>query len=170
MRLRSLTLLAPALALSCGPDAKPLECHAGPDFEVLISAQYIPLPSDTVIRLHYGGRAFDDPEELKLAAPGTPQALFCYPAARDGTYDHGAEALGSDRASGAGGAAGAGGESNVSGPFEALLCKLWTDGSADLDVVTQMFGTTSVKLETKKRVCTVESVLELAPPDAGAGD
>ena len=170
MRFRSLAVLAFALAVACGPGAEPLECHGGPDFEVLISAPDIPVPSDTIIRLHYGGRAFDDPEELRLEAPGTPQALFCYPAARDGTYDHNAEALGSDRASGSAGASGAGGESSVGGPLEALLCRLWTDGSADLEVVTQVYGTISVKLQTKKRVCTVASVVELAPPDGGAAD
>jgi hypothetical protein len=170
MRPRLLAWLAPVLVFSCGPDAQPLECHGGPDFEVLITAQDLPLPADTVIRLHYGGRAFDDPEELTLADPETPQALFCYLAARDGTYDATAPALGSDPLSASGGAAGAPSTGGPGGPIEALLCRLWTDGSADLDVVTQMYGTTSVKLQTRKRVCTVESVVELAPPDAGSGD
>jgi len=70
-------------------------------------------------------------------------------------------ALGSD---GAGGAGGAGADA---GPYEALLCKLWTDGSADLDVETQMYGTVSVKLQSKKRVCTIKSVLELSTKDGG---
>jgi hypothetical protein len=149
---------------SCGPDPAPIVCK-GADFEVLLSAQNAPLPSDTVIRLHYGGRAFDDPEELVLAEPGTPQALFCYAANRYGVVESGAVALGSTAT---GGEAGAGGSDDGGAPLEALLCQLWTDGSADLDVVTQAYGKVSVKLESKKRVCTVKSVLELRPADAGS--
>jgi hypothetical protein len=159
-------VLLPLLVLgpSCGPDAAPIVCK-GADFEVLITAETMPLPSDTVIRLHYGGRAFDDPEELVLAEPGTPQALFCYRATRYGVVEPGAPAFGSTVT---GGSAGAGGADDGEAPLEAVLCQLWTDGSADLDVVTQAYGKVSVKLESRKRVCTVKSVLELRPADAGS--
>jgi hypothetical protein len=159
-------VLCLALGPSCGPDPEPVVCQ-GADFEVLISAPDRPLPSDTTIRLHYGGRAFDDPEELVLATPGTPQALFCYPANRYGVVVAGAPALGSTVAA-ADGASGAGGSDDGGAPLEALLCKLWTDGSADLDVASPTYGMVSVKLESKKRVCTVKSVLELRPADAGS--
>ena len=139
---------------SCGPDPEPFECHGANDFEVTIFAESGPLPSDTVLRLHYGGRAYDDPEELVLADPGTPQALFCYVASRNGDVPPNAPALGSKANAGAGGE---GGAADGGAPVDALVCKLWTGGSADLEVVTQMYGTVSVKLQTKKRVCTVKS-------------
>jgi len=163
-------LLALTLALGCGPDDRPGTCHGSPDFVVIITAAYGPVPSDTIIRLHYGGRAFDDPEELDLSDPGTPQALFCYAADRDGRKLS-QVALGnsrSDAAGGAAGAAGAAGDGNESAaPIEALRCELWTDGSADLDVVTETYGTTSVKLETTRGLCTVQENVELMPADGG---
>jgi hypothetical protein len=163
--MRFLPLVFGALLASCGPDGPPQDCHGGPDFEVTISAEYGPLPADTVLRLHYGGRAFDDPEELVVAAPSTPRALFCYVSDKNGVHSPADEPLGVAEA---GGAAGAGGAASEPGkPIEALFCRLWTDGSADLDVVTQMYGTTSVKLQTKKRVCTVEKSVELTLDDAG---
>jgi hypothetical protein len=165
--MRSGWLLLAGSVLACGPDAQPINCPAGPDFKVLISAEYGPLPSDTVIRLHYGGRAFDDPEELVLADPATPQALFCYVSDRNGMYPQDEVALGNDRPDAAG-AGGAGGESSGPGaPIQALLCALWTDGAANLDVVTQMYGVVSVKLQTTKNLCTVESTIELMPGDGG---
>jgi hypothetical protein len=157
MRLRWLALFA--VVAACGPDPEPRPC-TGADFEVLISVPYMPLPSDIVIRLHYGSRAFDDPEELVVADPQPPQALFCYRADRNGVKLD-LTPLGND------GAGGAGGASASDAPFEALLCELWTDGSADLDVVTQGYGITSVKLQSKKRVCSIKSVLELSLADAG---
>jgi hypothetical protein len=156
-----------ALVLSCGAHGPPLDCHADPDFEVTISAEYGPLPNDTVLKLHYGGRAFDDPEELVVADPGTPRALFCYVSDKNGVYPSDALPLGSPE-TGAAGANGAGGASFEPGePIDALFCRLWTDGSADLDVVSQMYGTVSVSLQTEKRVCTVKSSVELTLGDAG---
>jgi len=173
MRLRWL-LLASALG-ACGPDADQQSCDGAalPDFDVLITAEYGPLPPDTVLRLHYGGRAADDPEELDLAHPKTPEALFCYVSDRMGHYSKDEPALGSSAAAanGAAGDAGAGGESATAGAhagaIEALYCRLWTDGSADLDVVTETYGKISVELETKRSQCTVEKVVELMPPDGG---
>jgi hypothetical protein len=164
--MRAGCLLLLALTPCCGPDPGPVVCQRA-DFEVLIRAPDAPLPSDTTVRLHYGGRAFDDPEELVLAQPGTPQALFCYAATRDGVVEPGASAFGSSL-SAADGTAGAGGSDDGGAPLDALLCKLWTDGSADLEVETHLYGVVKAKLESKKRVCTVWSVLELHPSDAGS--
>lgn len=160
MRLAWLALSLVTIAGACGPDPEPQPC-TGADFEVLISVPYVPLPGDTVVRLHYGSRAFSDPEELVLSDPKPPQALFCYRADREGRkLDE--TAFGND------GAGGAGGVGALDDSLDALLCELWTDGSADLDVVTQAYGMTSVKLQSKKRVCTIKSVLELSPADAGS--
>lgn len=173
MRLR--WLLCSSVLFACGPDAQPQNCvgTAQPDFDVLITAEYGPLPPDTVLRLHYGGRAADDPEELDLANPKTPEALFCYVSDRMGVYAHDAPALGSSAPanSGAGGESGAGGAPATTptqpAAIDALYCRLWTDGSADLDVITQTYGKVSVELETQRSQCTVEKVVELMPADGG---
>jgi hypothetical protein len=173
MRLRWF-LLSSAL-FACGPDAEPQDCvgAAMPDFDVLITAEYGPLPPDTVLRLHYGGRDADDPEELDLADPKTPEALFCYVSDRMGQYPKGEPALGSGPPPAVGGAAGdsgAGGEPAAGEPpetIEALYCRIWTDGSAELDVITQTYGKVSVELETKRSGCTVEKVIPLMPVDGG---
>jgi hypothetical protein len=168
--MRSLWLVCAALFGACGPDQGPPDCPVGgPDFAVVIAAQYGPLPSDTLLRLHYGGRAYDDPEELALAAPMPTHTLFCYVSDRDGNYPSNALPLGGSQMAlvGAGGEGGEGGE--AFGPGEAIValnCQLWTDGSADLDVVSEMYGTMTVKLQTEKRVCTVKTNVELALGDA----
>ena len=169
MRLRGL-LFVPLL-FSCGPDPEPLECHGGPDFAVLVSAKDMPLPADTVLKLYYGARAPGDPEVLTLADPMTPQALFCYRADRQGNYDHGAPALGAKSSSMASPTegAGAGGEGGAgSDAYEALLCDLYTDGSARLEAVTLLYGKSELELAPKKNVCTVQSKLLLEPTDAGS--
>jgi hypothetical protein len=168
MRFR--TFLFGALLASCGPNkgGGPHVCSVGPDFNVLITAEYGPLPADTVLRLHYGGRPIDDPEELVLADPGTPRALFCYVSDRDGVYPSDAVPLGGPETN-TGGGGGEGGASFEPGqPIDALLCQLWTDGSADLDVVTQMYGTVTLSLQTQKHVCVVDSSVTLSLDDAGA--
>ena len=165
--MRLLWLVCGALLAACGPDQGPFRCPVGPDFDVLISAEYGPLPSDALLRLHYGGRAYDDPEELALAAPLPARALFCSVSDRNGKYAADAVPLGGHMP----GAAGAGGEGG--GSFEpgeaidALDCQLWTDGSADLDVWSQMYGMVTTKLQTEKRVCTVKSQVTLTVDDAG---
>jgi hypothetical protein len=165
--MRLLWLVCGALLAACGPDQGPFGCPVGPDFSVLITAEYGPLPSDLVLRLHYGGRAYDDPEELALAAPMPTRALFCYISDRNGQYATDAVPLGG-RTTGTAGAGGEGGGSFAPGAsIDALSCELWTDGSADLDVWSQMYGMTSVKLQTQKRVCTVNSSVELTLEDAG---
>jgi hypothetical protein len=173
MKLRSLMAVLP-LALACGPDAQPLECHGAPDFKVLIRAADGPLPADTKIELRYGALGTGAPETLTLATPGTPQALFCFPADHDGKHDEEASPLGGEvapRARGAAGASGAGGaDGAVPGPIVALFCELWTNGPANLDIKTDAYPETKVKLETRKRVCTVDTIVELSQPDGGTQD
>jgi hypothetical protein len=168
--MRWQVLALAALVFSCGPDPEPHDCGGKPDFSVLVSAYSGPVPADTIIRLYYGGRPPDKPEELKLAEPTTPQALFCYPAARDGTYDDHGPAIGTQAQHGAtAGASGAGGEGGApNGVLEALVCNLYTDGSARLEVETLLYGKTELELKLKKDVCTVSTSLLLEPMDAGS--
>lgn len=173
--MRYPALLLAALIASCGPDSPPLQCNGGPEFSVLIKAPDGPLPSDTVVKLYYGGRAQDDPEVLTVADPMTPQALFCYPADKNGVYDAHGPALGSKAtgihsqvgSAGSGGAGGEGGQGNGEGAIEALACDLYTDGSARLEVVTALYGTQKLELALEKGVCTVTSTMVLEPMDAG---
>jgi len=173
MRYRSLAPLL-ALAASCGPDAEPKECHGGPDFSVLITAPDGPLPPETVVKLYYGGRAPDDPEILTLAAPSTPQALFCYVSDKNGVYDAKGPALGAKSMAAAHSLGGAGGETSAGGAggaddgtLEALVCNLYTDGSARLEVVTASYALASLDLALKKGVCTVSGSIVLETGDAG---
>ncbi|HEX5100226.1 MAG TPA: hypothetical protein VFV94_12030 [Polyangiaceae bacterium] len=174
--MRTVALLLPALVFSCGPDSPPVPCNGGvPEFSVVIKAPEGPLPSDIVVKLYYGGRAPDDPEVLTVAEPMTPQALFCYPADKNGVYDASGPAIGSKPASahsqsagaGNGGAGGEGGAGGSDGRLEALGCDLYTDGSARLEVVTMLYGTQKVELALEKSVCTVKTTMLLEPMDAG---
>jgi len=168
MRHSWLALLA--LVASCGPDPEPSECHGGPDFSVLITAPNGPLPAETVVKLYYGGRPPEDPEVLTVAEPQTPKALFCYVSDKNGVYDAKGPALGSKSTAaghstgGAGGEAGAGGVAE--GTIPALVCNLYTDGSARLEVVTASYDLARLELALKKGVCTVQSSITLESTDA----
>jgi hypothetical protein len=168
MRLRALLIVA--FIGSCGPDAQPLECNGAPDFEVLITASAGPLPSDTVLKLYYGGRPPTDPEVLTLADPQTTKALFCQVTDKNGHYDATKPALGAGATVpnfGAGGEGGAGGQSDGDVVVQALACGLWTDGSANLEVLTLQYGTSSLGLSSKQGQCTVHSELVLEAMDGG---
>ena len=174
--MRYAALLLPALVFSCGPDSPPVPCNGGvPEFSVVITAPEGHLPSDIVVKLYYGGRAPDDPEVLTVAEPMTPQALFCYPADKNGVYDASGPAIGAkptaahtqSGSAGNGGAGGEGGQAGGDGTLEALGCDLYTDGSARLEVVTMLYGTQKVELALEKGACTVKSTMVLEPMDAG---
>jgi len=177
MRWQPLALVG--LVFSCGPDPEPHDCGGRPDFSVTISAYTGPIPPDTILRLYYGGRPPEMPEVLELADPKTPQALFCYPADKNGVYDAAGPPIGTQAHSRAAAAAGAGGEGAAgegaaghggapSDELQALVCNLYTDGSARLEVESQMYGVNELELQLKKDVCTVSKTLLLEPMDAGS--
>lgn len=151
------------LAPGCGSDPRQQEpCQAGiPDFEVLISASEGELPEDLLVRLEYGGGE----EEYLLANPGTPAVMFCVKADRDrNPLD-----AGSGGASGEGGGGGEGGAASARG-VEALLCEIWSFGSARIVVETLSYPMTPpLELTRKQDVCTVKADLELSLPDGGVG-
>lgn len=159
-------LTAVAVAVACGPDKKPdSSCPASPDFVVLISADDGPLPSDTVVRLYYGGGAQDHPEEFVLADPGVPKVLFCSAADREGNkVDAGLPPPG-----GSAGEGGAGGAQGDRGPtVDALLCEAWSYGPAELEVETAAYPMQDrLSLNKQNGVCTVQSEFVLERPDAG---
>ena len=139
-----------------------LDCSGKPDFDVIITALDAALPGDTVVRLAYGGGE----DEYRLASPGTPEVLFCSVADREGN------SVDAGRLSGAAGR-GSGGESGDGGAAstasaEALRCRLWTDGPAELSVETESYPNAEpLELMPRSGACTVEKGLELVPPDGG---
>lgn len=131
-----------------------------PDFEVLITAAEGPLPADLLVRVEYGGGE----EEYLLAAPGTPEIMFCKHADRDGNVVE----------AGAGGAGGEGSGGEAGGPgardVEALLCQIWSFGSARIEVETMAYPmATPLELTREQGVCTLKTELELSLPDGGIG-
>jgi hypothetical protein len=151
------------LSPGCGSDPHPTEpCASGiPDFEVLIQAAEGPLPEDLLVRVEYGGGE----EEYVLANPGTPVVMFCRHADRE----RNATDAGTGGAGGEGGGGGEGGTTNLRG-VEALLCEIWSFGSARVEVETQAYPMTMpLELTRKQEMCTVKAELELSLPDGGVG-
>jgi hypothetical protein len=150
------------LSPGCGSDPHPTEpCESGiPDFEVLIQAAEGPLPNDLLVRVEYGGGE----EEYVLANPGTPVVMFCHHADRQ------RNTLSDAGLGGAGGEGGSGGEGGATATqgVEALLCEIWSFGSARVEVETMAYPMTlPLELTRKQDVCTVKAELELALPDGG---
>jgi hypothetical protein len=152
------------LAPGCGSDPYPKEpCQNGiPDFEVLIQAAEGPLPEDLLVRLEFGAGE----EEYLLANPGTRMVLFCWHADREGNVSKDA---GMGGAGGNGGGGGEGGAASVRG-VEALLCEIWSFGSARVKVETLAYPMTMpLELTRKQDMCTVRAEVELSLPDGGVG-
>jgi hypothetical protein len=148
------------VAPGCGSDPHPTEpCVYGiPDFEVLIQAEDGPLPEDLLVRLEYGGGE----EEYLLANPSELRVMFCRHAdrQRNALMDAGLGGSGGE-GGGEGGAAGA-------QAVEALLCEIWSFGSARIEVETMAYPPLlPLELTRKQDVCTVKADLELSLPDGG---
>jgi len=132
------SLLALALA-RCGPSRPPpIECGDEPDFLVTIGAEAAPLPSDVSVTVDYGGGR----ETYTLADPSSPQVLFCE----------------AQLASGAAGAAGATDDS-----VAHLVCRLWTEGPALLEVSAADYEPINQELRLEPDVCTTTFTVELVP-------
>ena len=154
------------IVVACGSDPKPTEpCKEGrPDFELLIKAAVGPLPEDLVVRLEHGAGE----EEYVLANPGTPVVLFCDPSDREGNVvDAGAPQAHGGGGAGAGGAGGEGGATSRD-PVEALFCRIWSFGSARVEVETVVYPMVEpLDLTHKEDVCTGQAELELEMSDGG---
>jgi hypothetical protein len=135
-----------------------------PDFEVLITAAEGSLPEDLLVRLEYGSGE----EEYLLSNPGTPVVMFCRHADRERNLLMDGGAVGNGSA-GHGGGGGEGGGPSARG-VEALLCKIWSYGSARVVVKTMAYPMTMpLELIRKDDVCTVKADVELSLPDGGIG-
>ena len=195
MRLRrflgstlSLLALSAAAAVSCGPDAPPLECpEPHPSFDVLIMAPDGPLPPTTWVHVAYGGSSFED---YHADMPGPRQVVFCEPTAADGgalqePEDSGVDASAAGGAGGepslaalggaagaSGGHGGAGGEGGatpeLASALAGLRCQLWTQGPATITVDSgEVYALAEQKLKVSNTVCTVVETIELEPPEDG---
>ena len=142
--------LGMVLLSACQPEEEPASCpdESPPPFFITVRANDGPLPSDTVLTLHYGGGV----EIYDLAEPDTQQSVLrCDPE----PAVHGV--------GGAGGAAGAGG-APASSATESLTCELWIEGAATLRVSGGEYPDLSQELQGETNECgavTVEAELIL---------
>ena len=149
-------VVAGAVLLGCGPE-KPKCTGSNPDFKVTLKLSDRPLPADTVVHVTYGGTGMED---YVLAAPTTPEVVFCDPADENGTPIEPVSAA-------EGGAAGAGGAANEQVPVSELVCGLWTGGYAKLQVSgTGLDGAASYPLAPTD-ACVVVTTIVLDSPDGG---
>ncbi len=155
LRLFALTILGLVL-VSCGPD-RPKCTGSNPDFKVTLKLSDRPLPEDTVVHVLYGGSGTED---YVLAAPSTPEVVFCNPEDENGNV--------LDRsADGAAGAAGAAGSPGDEQPVAELGCQLWTGGYTKLHVSgTGLDSDTFYPLEPTDACFVVRTIL-LDSPDGG---
>ena len=148
------------MLLGCGPDNRPKCTGSSPDFKITLKLSDRPLPQDTVVHVMFGGTGIED---YVLAAPTTPEVVFCNPADDSGTQiDTPSAAEG-----GAAGAAGARGALSGEGPVPELVCSLWTGGYAKLQVSgTGLDGARSYPLSPTD-ACVVVQTIVLDSPDGG---
>jgi hypothetical protein len=147
------------LLLACGHDPPPaIPCGPEPDFIVSISAEDGLLPRDTVVRVYYGGGDSEDPEEFRIDEQAPHFVLFCDVTDGDGNVlDAGVPGAGGE----------GGGSSESSEPVAGIRCRMWTDGSAQLEVESSLHPTQRLNLTPKKDVCIVSTDFLLRRGDAG---
>jgi len=156
MRLSLLTLSLFAALTGCGPDKRPEEPCDGPSFNLVVTAEGGPLPSDTRINVRSGSNQTGEAYELGQQARS--QAVFCdedtdVPAGEGGASQGGAAATDATR------------------EVRALRCRLYTQGPARLDATAT--GYQPIEDEPlsfdKKPYCEVaiNVRLERELPDAG---
>jgi hypothetical protein len=157
MRIRSYCFAL--VLLACGHDPRPvIPCGPEPDFIVSISAEDGSLARDTVVRVYYGGGDSEHPEEFRIDADTPHFVLFCDVTDSAGNViDAGVP--------GAGGEGGATSESSE--PVEGIRCRMWTDGSAQLEVESSLHPTQRLNLTPKKNECIVTTEFLLKRGDAG---
>ncbi|MFO7181126.1 MAG: hypothetical protein DIU78_020670 [Pseudomonadota bacterium] len=132
------SLLMLALA-RCGPSNPPsVECGDDPDFLVTIGADTPMLPSDVSVTVHYGGGR----ETYTLTEPSSPQVLFC-------------EVRSAERTAGAAGAPDEG--------VSSLVCRLWTEGPATLEVNADGYVPIDEELRLEPGACTTTIGIDLIP-------
>ncbi len=163
MRFSPLLLALSSTFIGCGPDKRPEEPCDGPSFNLVVTAEGGPLPSDTQINVRYGSNQRG--EAYKLGQRTSPQAVFC---------EEDTAAPLSEGGAGPGAAGQAGAPPTAEPPprdVQALRCRLYTQGPARLDATAT--GYQPIEDEPlsfdKKPYCQVEIEVKLERelPDGG---
>lgn len=167
MALPDLLRLLPALCtgfalVSAGCSSSPPSSPTCPGpraaFHVIITAKNGPLPSDTVVKVAYGGGI----EEYDLASPpDQPEVVFCTKVDADAGAGSGATD---------GGVNDAGTPDAGSGPVAALSCDLWTNAAATINIQGSGYPVLEQQLEAEKDDCGIKTVdysLVLGAGDGG---
>lgn len=123
-----------------------------------ISAEDGSLARDTVVRVYYGGGDPKQPEEFRIDEMAPHFVLFCEVTDSAGNV---IDAV----IPGAGGEGGASPESRE--PVSGIRCRMWTDGSAQLEVESPEHPTQRLNLTPKKNECTVATDFVVKRGDAG---
>lgn len=161
MYLALLTLSSAASGCSRAPEYD--GCFTEhPAFLVRITAGGRPLPSDTRIRVQYGGSSAE--ERVLLEPAAAPDVIFCTtvdPLAEelDASIEASSNTNGSTTELDA-----------ASSQVTAVLCELWTQGAATITVQATGYRVIEQQLKASRNHCgieTVESELALQAPDAG---
>lgn len=110
------------------------------------------------MRVYYGGGDPEHPEEFRIGESAPHFVLFC--DVIDGS--------GNVIDAGISGVGGEGGERNESQEsVDGIRCRMWTDGSAQLEVESSAHPVQRLDLTPKKDECTVTTDFVLKRGDAG---
>src|ERR1041384_3095999 len=120
MRLLLRALPFSFVLLGCGPDKRPEEACDGPSFNLVVTAEGGPLPSDTRINVRSGSNQTGEAYELGQSMRGP--AVFCEEDTQSPMSEGGANQ---------GGAAAT--DQDSSHDVYELRCRLYTQGPARLD-------------------------------------
>ena len=158
--------LVGAAFTACGPDAKPGPPCGGPTYNLIVATDdERPLPADTRLNVRYGGN--HEGEAYELSQTPSPQAVFC--------TEHDSPLGGAPSVGGASNADSAqGGAATEPAPGNAevwaLVCRLYTQGPARIDVTASGYEPIEeleLTLDERDRD-RVERLVELKPLlDAG---
>lgn len=161
-----LLVFAPLGVSSCNDDGgkPPRDCpRQQPAFRILLTAEDGRLPTDTFLKVTYGSGT----DTFSFAeAGGSHEDLCCRPWT---DTDAGLPPT-TCGASATGDASRDAGPDGGAGP-EALLCDLWSNGVAELDVTTAEYPKLAQSLSAERDECgvrTVEVRVELRHADGGA--
>lgn len=169
-RVREMSLsfplrLAPAVLLALLGSACSSPSPSGPNcpgprpaFHVTLTAKNGPLPYDTVVRVAYGGGI----EQYDLASPpDQPEVVFCHQVRADGgagQTDAGSADSGDAGRADAASEAGSSDAGMAGGPVTALICDLWTNSAATINVQGSGYPVLEQPLQAESDDCGIKTV------------
>lgn len=170
---RLLAFAVAALLLSCTPEASPQGCEGAADFKVTLTSPTDTFPSNTEIKVTFGGGST---EAYALDGLNDPEVLFCEIQTAPGP----STGAGGSMEAGAGGAPSSTGgwlhggstSMNVSGgaggfssrAVHSITCEIWSGGPATISIRAGAWHTTR-DLKTDPDECTTNEAVVLGEPD-----